>query len=150
MKGLDTFIKLSKELPNNTIIVLVGLTNRQIKKLPKNIVGITRTDNQEDLVKLYSISDLFVNPTLEDNYPTVNIEAIACGIPVITYNTGGCNEQIKGKVGYVCNNYQELIDKIKLCIEKNYKKNEFNNKEIINKIKFEKCYLEYLKLFNGR
>lgn len=100
-KGLDDFIELSKILPNNIKIVLVGLTEKQIAALPSNIVGITRTANINELVELYSAADIFVNPTKEDNFPTVNIEAIACGTPVITYNTGGSGEMLNEKCGIV-------------------------------------------------
>ena len=91
-KGLDTFIELSKQLDNEYQIVLIGLNKKQIKKLPSNIIGITRTENVEELVKWYSAAEVFFNPTLEDNYPTVNLEAIACGTPVITFDTGGSPE----------------------------------------------------------
>lgn len=91
-KGLDIFIELSKQLDNNYQIVLIGLNKKQIKKVPSNIIGITRTENIEELVKWYSATDIFFNPTLEDNYPTTNLEAIACGTPVLTFETGGSPE----------------------------------------------------------
>lgn len=100
-KGLDDFIALSKILPSDTKIVLVGLTEKQIASLPSNIIGITRTANINELVELYSIADVFVNPTKEDNFPTVNLEALACGTPVITYNTGGSGEMLNEKCGIV-------------------------------------------------
>ena len=94
-KGLGTFLKLSKRLDQSYQIILVGLTQEQIQKMPKNIIGIERTDSVQELVELYSAADVFVNPTLEDNYPTTNLEAIACGTPVITYDTGGSPESAR-------------------------------------------------------
>lgn len=91
-KGLDDFIKLSEMLDENCAIVLVGLTDKQIKQLPKKVIGIKRTNSVEELAGLYSTADVFVNPTYEDNYPTVNLEARACGTPIITYDTGGSPE----------------------------------------------------------
>ena len=91
-KGLDTFIELSKELDDQYQIVLIGLNKNQIEQIPKNIIGISRTENVQELVKWYSAADVYFNPTLEDNYPTTNLEAIACGTPVITFNTGGSPE----------------------------------------------------------
>ena len=91
-KGLDIFIKLSKRLDNNYQIVLIGLNKKQQKKVSDNIIGITRTENVQELVKWYSAAEVLFNPTLEDNYPTVNLEAIACGTPVITFDTGGSPE----------------------------------------------------------
>lgn len=93
-KGLNDFIKLSKIIDENYIIVLVGVNKKQIKQLPKNIICISRTESKEELAGFYSTADIFFNPTYEDNYPTVNIEAIACGTPVLTYDTGGSPEFI--------------------------------------------------------
>lgn len=94
-KGLDTFLKLSSELDSSYQIILVGLKKKQIKTLPHNIIGIEHTDSLKELAELYTVADVFLNPTLEDNYPTTNIEAIACGTPVITYATGGSPESAK-------------------------------------------------------
>lgn len=94
-KGLEDFIKLRSMLPDEYEITLVGLTPEQVKALPSGIKGITRTTNVQELVQLYSESDVFVNPTYSDNFPTTNIEALACGTPVITYKTGGSPEAIK-------------------------------------------------------
>lgn len=94
-KGLSSFIELSKKLDDTYRIILVGLTKKQIKDLPSNMIGIERTNSVKELVELYSAAAIFVNPTLEDNYPTTNIEAIACGTPVVTYDTGGSPESAK-------------------------------------------------------
>lgn len=96
-KGLKDFITLSKMLDDNYAIVLVGLNNRQIRSISKlsSIIGIKRTNDVVHLAQIYSAADFFVNPTYEDNYPTVNLEAEACGTRVLTYDTGGCSETIK-------------------------------------------------------
>jgi glycosyltransferase involved in cell wall biosynthesis len=100
-KGLETFLELSRELSDNEKIVLVGLTSKQKKTLPANILGIERTNSAQELAEMYSASDVFLNPTLEDNFPTTNLEAMACGTPVITYRTGGSPETIDEKCGFV-------------------------------------------------
>ena len=94
-KGLFDFYKLAEMLDDRYVIVLVGLSEKQIKDLPKDIKGIQRTNSPQELAAIYTAADVFVNPTYEDNYPTVNLEAQACGTPVITYDTGGCRETIK-------------------------------------------------------
>ena len=94
-KGLNDFIKLSQILDDKYKIVLVGLSKSQIRRLPKEIVGIAKTKNQAELAQLYSAADCFVNLTYEDTFPTVNLESEACGTRVITYNTGGAPETIK-------------------------------------------------------
>lgn len=93
-KGLRDFIQLSKILPDNYKIVLVGLTEQQRSKLPSTILGLLRTDTPQELAAIYTAANVFVNPTYEDNYPTTNLEARACGTIVITYNTGGSVESV--------------------------------------------------------
>ena len=91
-KGFDSYLKLSKMLDDRYHIVMVGVSQEQISFLPKNITGIQKTQNTEELVKLYTASDVFVNMTLEDTFPTVNIESLACGTPVVTWEVGGSPE----------------------------------------------------------
>jgi glycosyltransferase involved in cell wall biosynthesis len=93
-KGLEDFIKLSTMLDESYVVVLVGLNKKQLKNLPNNIIGIKRTNGQKELAEIYTAADVLVNPTYEDNYPTVNLEAQACGTPVITYRTGGSPESV--------------------------------------------------------
>ena len=100
-KGLEDFIKLAKILSDDSIIVLVGLSTKQMKNLPKNIIGIKRTGSVKELAEIYTAANVFFNPTYEDNYPTTNLEAIACGTPVVTYNTGGSPETIDRDTGIV-------------------------------------------------
>jgi len=98
-KGLSEFVQLANLLPAEYQIVLVGLNAKQLQNLPTNIVGVPRTESVEELAALYSGADVFVNPTFLDNFPTTNIEALACGTPVITYDTGGSPEAIDRDTG---------------------------------------------------
>ena len=102
-KGLDDFVKLRTMMSEEFAIVLVGLSDKQIQSLPAGIIGIKRTESVEELAELYSLADVFVNPTYVDNFPTTNIEALACGTPVVTYRTGGSPEAIDEKTGVVVN-----------------------------------------------
>ena len=98
-KGLEDFFKLSKILDNTYKIVLVGLSEKQLKTILDSIIGITRTNSTKELAEIYTAADVFLNLTYEDNYPTVNLEAQACGTPVITYDTGGSPESVpKGNI----------------------------------------------------
>ena len=81
-KGLDIFIELAKRLDEKYQIVLVGTNEKTDKLLPNDIISIHRTQNQKELAEIYTAADLFVNPTREENFPTVNIEALACGTPL--------------------------------------------------------------------
>lgn len=100
-KGLNDFINLSKQLPTDSVILLVGLSDKQLQQLPINIIGLKRTENVKELAELYASADVFVNPTWEDNFPTTNIEALACGTPVITYRTGGSVEAVTPETGFI-------------------------------------------------
>lgn len=142
-KGLSDFIQISKTLPNNYQILLVG-TNEEIDTmLPNNIISIHKTHSQEELAKLYTAADVFVSPTKADNFPTVNIEALACGTPVITYDAGGSKESLTEKCGtYIkINDIETLQQKIiHTCENKLYKKEDcikqsknYNMYDIFNK-----------------
>lgn len=149
-KGLDEFVKLRKLLPKNYHITLVGLSNDQIATLPDGITGIRRTENVRQLADLYSMADVFVNPTLEDNFPTTNLEALACGTPVITYRTGGSPEAIDETTGFIVD-YQD-VDALAKQIETVCKTNaisakvcrkraeNFYNKKIV--------FQQYITLYN--
>lgn len=100
-KGLDEFIQLSREVSSDVTIILIGLSKKQMRIIPSNIIGIERTDSVNQLAEFYSSADIFLNLTKEDNFPTTNIEALACGTPVLTYRTGGSVEAVTPEVGFV-------------------------------------------------
>ncbi len=98
-KGFSDALRIAESVGGRVRLVMVGLTDRQLRGLPAHVTGIRRTDGPEALVALYGEADCLVNPTYEDTYPTVNMEAIACGTPVAAYRVGGCADQIDGTVG---------------------------------------------------
>ncbi len=100
-KGYNYFIDLAKQLRPDEKIVLVGVSARQLKQLPAGIIGIAKTNSTNELAEIYSAADLFINPTLEDNFPTTNLEALGCGTPVVTFNSGGSPECIDDECGLV-------------------------------------------------
>ena len=100
-KGYSDYIKLAEELSEDQKLVLVGVSEEQLKELPKNIIAIKRTNSVSELAEIYSAADAFLNFTYEDNFPTVNLEAMACGTPVITYKTGGSIESVTPQTGRV-------------------------------------------------
>lgn len=95
-KGVFDIIKLSNLLPEDYVIVVIGEQDKILKKEKNNdkLIKIDRTEDQVELAEWYSLAEVFFNPTYEDTYPTVNIEAMACGTPIITYNSGGCCETV--------------------------------------------------------
>lgn len=101
-KGLDYFKELAQKLdPEKYETVVVGVSKKQIKELPEGIRGICHTKDVEELAELYSAASVYVNPTLEDNFPTTNLEALACGTPVITFATGGSVESVTESCGCI-------------------------------------------------
>ncbi len=148
-KGLDVFIELSRRLSAEYKIVLVGTNAESDKKLPPEIISIHTTQNQQELSDIYCAADLFVNLTREDTFPTVNIEAIACGTPIVTFNTGGSPEIIDDTCGYVIeqDNIKELVDRIQHV--KEYR--PFTRDACrIRALQFnkDKKFEEYIKLYN--
>lgn len=148
-KGLDVFIELAKRLDDKYQIVLVGTDENTDKVLPKNIISIHRTQNQKELAEIYTVADLFVNPTREENFPTVNIEALACGIPIVTFKTGGSPEILDKSCGVVVekDNTDELEKQIRYIYEhKPFAKEDClqRAREFDMNTKFE----EYVKLYN--
>lgn len=100
-KGLDVFAALAARLPADYQILLVGTDDTVDARLPENVMTVHRTADQRELAVIYTAADVFVNPTREDTYPTVNMEALACGTPVITFRTGGSPEIIDETCGCV-------------------------------------------------
>lgn len=102
-KGRDYLLKLPTLLNDDEVLVLVGLQKGQEALLPNTpkVIGISRTKTSDELVGLYSETDVFINPTLEDNFPTTNIEALACGTPVVTFRTGGSVECVTSETGLI-------------------------------------------------
>ena len=146
-KGLFDFIKLSGLLGNEYQVVLVGVNEAQMSSLPAEVMGIKRTENRQELVEIYTAADIFVNTSIEDNFPTVILEALACGTPVVTYDTGGSGEALEKEFGRKVK--QGDIAALKQAIEDLLKQSN-KKKECLNHIqKFEKTkkYLEYVDLF---
>lgn len=150
-KGLYDFYKLRRKLDIEYRIVLVGLTDKQIKELPDGIEGFTKTENVSELVEMYASADVFVNTTYADTFPTVNIEALACGKPVITYRTGGSPEAIDDSTGVVVE--QGDVDSIIIAIEKIKSKGSvFYTKNCRRRAELyfdkDKCFDSYISLYD--
>ena len=152
-KGLDVFIELSNRLDERFRIVLVGTNSEIDKKLPDDIISIHRTNNQMELAEIYTAADVFVNPTREENFPTTHMESLACGTPVIAFNTGGCNEMLDETCGLVVekNDVNELTKKIIMVCENRIFSTEAcvsKAKEFDQNIKFNEYITLYERAFS--
>lgn len=147
-KGLDVFIELAHRLNGQYQIVLIGTDSYIDEMLPTNIISIHRTQNQQELAAIYSAANVFVNPTREDNYPTVNMEAIACGTPVVTFKTGGSPEIIDENTGVVVD--CDDIDAMEREIIRICEGEEYTEKTCLKKaLEFDdhKRFKEYVELY---
>ena len=149
-KGLVDFIRLRELLPPDIQIALVGLSPRQQKGLPEGIKGIARTESIQELAALYCSAAVYVNPTYVDNFPTTNLEALACGTPVITYNTGGSPEAVDEKTGRVVEkgDIKGLVHAInEVCaVNRNIWRTHCRSRAEIHFDK-DRQFLEYLKIY---
>lgn len=147
-KGLDVFCELATRLEKDKYqIVLVGTDDSVDSLLPENVISIHRTHDQNELVKIYSAADVFVNPTREENYPTVNMEAIACGTPVVTFDTGGCAEIVTDGCGCAVevDSVDQMEQQIRKVIENasDYKKSLENKAQLFDE---QICLKKYVEL----
>ena len=150
-KGLNDFYKLANRLSaDDYAIVIVGQRTEDIKSLENacQMVFVDRTQNALELAQLYSSASVFVNPTYQDNYPTTNLEAIACGTPVITYRTGGSPEAVDKNTGVVVEqgDINGLISAIERLSNRDYK--EACRKRAEAEFDNAKCFNPYIALYN--
>lgn len=149
-KGYGYFIELSRQLKPDEKLVLVGVSEKQIKLLPIGVIGITKTNNTQELAEIYSTADVFLNPTYEDNFPTTNLEALACGTPVVTFNSGGSPECLDANSGLVVEraDLRGLVTTI-ATIKKNGKKFYTINCQKRAQDRFDKNarFAEYIELY---
>lgn len=149
-KGLDVIVSLRERLGDEFKMILVGTDEHVDRKLPEGIVSVHRTQNQRELAELYRGADVFINPTREDNLPTVNMEALACGTPVITFDTGGSPEVPDQTCGIVVpkNDVAAMEQQIRrVCTEK-----PFSRQQCLERAKIfdeSNCIRQYLKLYGS-
>lgn len=155
-KGLNDFIELSYYLSQDEIIVLIGLDKQQIKSLPNNIYGFERTENVSKLVEWYSAADVYVNFSTEETFGMTTAESLACGTPVLVYNSTACAEIVTSEVGFVVEPH-DVLGAYRIIKQLRFAKNNYENKcrsyacEKLNKNHSYKQYWDlYNKLISGR
>ncbi len=150
-KGLEDYIKLSKELDNDHQIVLIGLSQKQIRELPDNIIGIEKTENVVELAQYYSDADLILNISYVESFGLTTVEGFACGTPGIVYNATASPELIDKSTGMIVEkgNIAELVSAINQMRETG---KSYFSEACINRVKNhfdkEKQYQDYFDLYN--
>jgi putative colanic acid biosynthesis glycosyltransferase len=151
-KGWYDYLKLSKILPEEYIIVLVGLPWRKMKDLPKNIMGIKRTESVNELVSYYSMADIVLNLSYQETFGLTTVEGLACGTPCIVYNRTASPELIIPETGYIVEpgNIEQILQAIQRIV-KNGKLHYSENCRLHAMRYFDvnDRYLEYLELYRS-
>lgn len=121
-KGLKDLVALSDKLSDDYVMVIVGLSKHQISRLPKGVIGITRTENIDELVSLYSRANIFINPSLEESFSLVTVEALSCGCPCIVLDTSAVAELVNDDNGVVLRSHkpEDYLDAIKSIENRGY------------------------------
>tara|TARA_B100000900_G_scaffold386369_1_gene376788 strand:+ start:1497 stop:2711 length:1215 start_codon:yes stop_codon:yes gene_type:complete len=151
-KGLSDFFKLSKLLSKSDIIILVGLTESQIRNLPKNIIGVSKTENQTELSDFYNISDVFLNLSVEETFGLTTAEALACGTPAIVYDSTASPELIDNKTGIIVKKgrIQDLLVAVNTVKNKGSSfYSESCRERAINLFNKDIRFMDYFKLYNN-
>lgn len=147
-KGLSYISELA-EMPEtqDCKIVVIGNTAKDGNVLSSRILAIPRTENRQELAAWYSLADIFVNPSTADNFPTVNLEALACGTPVVTFPAGGSSEAAGNEAGVVASEISApaLWRAIVGCKERNISAEVCRQRALL--FSLENCYQSYLQLF---
>lgn len=149
-KGYDDMLALAGRLPKEDWqLILVGLSDQQLAALPDGIVGVKRTADVDELACYYSLAEVFVNASLEDNFPTTSLEALACGTPVVTYDTGGCSEAVDSATGRVVPQHDiAALAAAVVSIDKPAMSAACRTRAELN-FDRDQCYGAYLKLYES-
>ena len=96
--------------PSEYMCLVLGRSDSIIQEsVPTQIVFTGRLDSEDDIIRVYLASDVFVTPTLADNFPNVLLEAMACGLPCVGFDSGGVKDLILHKVtGYLSKRCDEM------------------------------------------
>lgn len=148
-KGIKYIFNLADMIDDKkAVVVIVGVGKEQMGSVPSNIICIEKTSNVHELAEAYSAADVFINPTLEDNFPTTNLEAMACGTPVVTFDTGGSPESVREKCGRIVEkgNMEEFYSAVMNTLDnKSYSDTCIQN--VAENYEKKKCFNKYIELY---
>ncbi|MBA4319475.1 MAG: glycosyl transferase [Flavobacterium sp.] len=152
-KGLEDFISISRIIDSSIKIVLIGLNKAQIRKLPENVIGIQRTENIYELSEYYSLADVFLNPSRFESFGLVTVEAMACGTPVVVYNSTASPELVdNGSTGYIVekDDINSMFDAAMTIIKKGKEAFSSNCVERVhNNYNKDIQFLKYIELYKN-
>ena len=149
-KGFDYYLELSKTMPDNYHIILIGQMNYD-GELPSNITSISRTDNTDELAMYYSLANVYLNLSLQETFGKVSAEAVSCGTPVVAFDSTANKEIVPNGGGMLIDALE--CDKMLLALNEIGKKTKIEYIDICRKFaeeNFEKVanIKEYINLYN--
>lgn len=146
-KGLKDLVAMSDKLSDDYVMIIVGLSKHQISRLPKGVIGITRTENIDELVSIYSRANIFINPSLEESFSLVTVEALSCGCPCIVLDTSAVAELVNDDNGVVLHSHkpEDYLDAIKSIENRGYSRESVR----ATALKYDNKYMleGYMKLY---
>lgn len=151
-KGLNNYIAMADLLQDDEVIVLVGVPDYISKKLPKNIIGICRTNNQQELAALYTRADVVCSFSEAETFGLTIIEGYACGTPAVVYNNTAPPSLITAETGFVVPNkdYKSAYHAIEYLRSKGkYAYSEACIHLAQEKYSKDKCFERYVNLYES-
>ena len=151
-KGLKDLVEISKAMPAEYVLVVVGISSRQRELFSENVIGISKTENVSLLINIYTAAYIFINPSVEETFSMVTVEAMACGVPVIVLDTSAVKELVSEETGIVLHNHNAL-DYLKTIkgISMRMEAGKINRMDIVNqarKYSAENMQNEVIKLYS--
>lgn len=150
-KGLRKFIELDKIIDHEEFqIILVGLSKKQVKDIPKTIIPILRTNNQVELAKIYSQVDCYLNCSILETMGMTTVEAMACGMPVIVFDKTAIPETVGNGCGIILDSdctIEEIYSAVKDICSTRWERKDKCISHVMCNFDKEKQYKKYLKLY---
>lgn len=125
-KGYEYLVKLIEniegkygDLNDQVELVVFGVAG-EIKMNTSIKINAFGELNEEEMILIYNSCDVFINPSIEDNFPNTTLESLACGVPNVAFETGGLIDMIEHKKnGYIAKykSVEDLMDGVKWCID---------------------------------
>ncbi len=155
----EVLSRFVQQMQPDEVLLLFGIsTNRQLSylnsiNLPKDkIRTYGYTKNREELAQLYTMADCFANTTREDSMSLINVEAQACGTPVVTFDQTGPKETVDNKNSFsvLVGNVDKLYDAIHKVRQQHTKtKQQELLRFVANNYEVKATYQKYIDLFKS-
>lgn len=152
-KGLRDYWELGRRLDDRFVIILVGLSEEQMKGLPSNVIGLQKTQDQKELAELYSASDILLSLSYGETFGMTMAEAYACGTPCIVYDNTAQPEIVTSNTGRVAKtgDIDDVARLVYEMTESNFKANHTADCRLRAENMYDKnkCFDMYIDLYES-